>query len=110
MTGVTTSSDALDALVDLLADRIADRVAAKLATTPHYDEQPHEWIDAKTAAEIYGVKASWLLREVREGERGKDTKVAGAYRHFGRYVRFSPDLLREAMTKRNGHRAPCDPR
>lgn len=74
-----TSAD-LDQLADLLADKIAGRSSAP------------PLIDAKGAAEILGVPASWVLAEAR-AQRIPHVKL-------GKYVRFDVAELRAWATSR----------
>lgn len=74
-----TTAD-LAQLADLLADKLADRTAAP------------PLIDAKGAAEILGVPASWVLAEAR-AQRIPHCRL-------GKYVRFDVAELRAWATSR----------
>lgn len=66
----------LQQLADLLADRLAPARA-----------QPSELVDAKAAAQLLSVPATWLLAEARANRI--------PHIRLGKYVRFRPADLTE---------------
>lgn len=64
--------DQLEELAELVADRVVDRRLPRL-------------VDARTAAILLGVPASWVLAEAR-ADRIPHVRL-------GRYVRFEPEQL-----------------
>jgi len=73
---------------DQLVEQIAQRVAVLVA-----DQQPQPLLDAKAAAELLGVPATWVLAEAR-AERIPHVRL-------GKYVRFRAGDLMAWMGERS---------
>ena len=83
---IALDKDSLDSSLELgaLTRRRFSKSEGVLVTAP---SEP--LLDANAAAEVLSLKPTWLLQQARE-------RRLPHYR-FGKYIRFDPNQLREAM-------------